>query len=53
LEPVSHKQTLQNKYKDLVIMKTQLFKLHTNNKHLIAKNVEVEKVIKKVEALQQ
>ncbi len=34
-------------------MKTQLFKLHTKNKHMVVEGVEAEKVIKKVEALQQ
>ncbi len=34
-------------------MKTQLFKLHTKNKHMVAKSVEVERAINKVEALQQ
>jgi hypothetical protein len=34
----------------MATMKTQL-KLQTKNKHLVAKNVEVERVIKKAEAL--
>ncbi len=34
-------------------MKTQLLKLHIDNRHLVAKGVEVEKVIKKVKVLQQ
>jgi hypothetical protein len=34
-------------------MKAQLLKSQTKNKHLVAKGVEVEKAIKKVEALQQ
>jgi dynactin complex subunit len=33
-------------------VKTQFLKLQTKNKHLVAKNVEVERVIKKAEALQ-
>jgi hypothetical protein len=32
-------------------VKTQLFKLQTKNKHVVAKGIEAEKVIKKVEAL--
>jgi hypothetical protein len=35
----------------LADVKTQLLKLQTKNKHLVAKGVEVEKVIKKAEAL--
>ncbi len=34
-------------------MKTQLLKLQIENKHLVAKSVEVEKAIKKVKTLQQ
>ncbi len=34
-------------------MKAQLLKLQTKNKHLVAKGVEAEKVIKNAEALQQ
>ncbi len=34
-------------------MKTQLLKLQVKNKHLVTKSVEVEKAIKKVQALQQ
>ncbi len=33
-------------------MKTQLLKLQAKNKHLVVKNVEIEREIKKVEALQ-
>ncbi len=33
-------------------MKTQLFKLQVENKHLVAKNVEAERVIKKAKTLQ-
>jgi len=43
---------LHNRDKDLATMKTQLFKLHTKNKHMVVEGVEAEKVIKKVEALQ-
>jgi len=32
-------------------VKAQLLKLQTENKHLVAKGVEVEKAMKKVEAL--
>jgi hypothetical protein len=51
LELVSKKQALQNKDKDLATMKTQLFKLQVENKHLVAKNVEAERVIKKAKTL--
>lgn len=34
-------------------MKTQPLKLQTKNKHMVVKGVEVEKTIKKVQALQQ
>ncbi len=34
-------------------MKAQLLQMQTQNKHMVAKGVEVERVIKKVEALQQ
>ncbi len=44
---------LQNRDKELATVKAQLLKLHTKNKHLVAKGVEVKKEIKKVEALQQ
>ncbi len=37
----------------MATVKTQFFKLQTKNKHMVAKGVEVEKVIKKVEDLQQ
>jgi hypothetical protein len=33
-------------------VKVLLLKMQIENKHLVTKNVEVEKVIKKVEALQ-
>ncbi len=49
---MNHKQALPNINKDLTNVKTQFFKLKTKNKHLLVKSVEVEKVIKKVEALQ-
>ncbi len=53
LELVNHKQALQNRNKELVIEKTQLLKLQIENKHLIAKGVDVEKIINKAKALQQ
>jgi hypothetical protein len=34
-----------------MIVKTQLLRLQIENRHLVAKNVEVEKVIKKAKAL--
>jgi len=52
LKLVSHKQALQNRNKDLITVKTQLLKLQAKNKHLVVKNVEVERAIKKDEALQ-
>lgn len=52
LELVSHKQPLQNRNKDLATVKTKLLKLQVENKHLVDKSVEFERVIKKAEALQ-
>jgi hypothetical protein len=52
LELVNKKWTLHNRDKDLATVKTQLFKLHTKNKHMVVEGVEAKKVIKKVEALQ-
>jgi hypothetical protein len=52
LKLVSHKQALQNRDEDLITVKTQLLKLQAKNKHLVGKNVEVERAIKKDEALQ-
>ncbi len=49
---VSHKQALQNRDKDLAIMKTYLLTQQKKNKHIVAKGVEVERTIKKVETLQ-
>jgi hypothetical protein len=37
--------------KELATMKVHLLKLHTKNKHLVTKGVEVKKAIKKVEPL--
>jgi hypothetical protein len=42
---------LQNRDKELTIVKVQFLKLHIEDKHLVAKGVEVKKAIKKVEAL--
>ncbi len=53
LKLVNHKQTLQNRDKELAIVKARLLKLQIKNKHLVAKGVEVEKTIKKAKALQQ
>jgi hypothetical protein len=49
---VNTHQTLQNKYKELAIAKAHNLKLQTNNKHLVTKIVEIEKIIRKVEILQ-
>ncbi len=43
---------MQNKYKELAIAKAHNLKLQTNNKHLVTKIVEIEKIIRKVEILQ-
>jgi hypothetical protein len=42
---------LQNRDKDLVVIKAQLLKQQKENKHSVAKVVEVERIIKKVETL--
>jgi hypothetical protein len=52
LKLVSHKQALQNRDKELAIVKTQLFKLQTKNKHFVAKSVKAERVIKEAKVLQ-
>ncbi len=52
LKVVNHKQALQKKNKELVIVKAQLFKQQAKNKHLIAKGVKTERVTKKNETLQ-
>jgi hypothetical protein len=44
---------LQNRDKELAIAKAHNLKLQTNSKHLVAKIVEADKVIKNIEALQQ
>ncbi len=44
---------MQNKDKELAIAKAHNLKLQTDNKHLVAKIVEIDKVIRKVEVLQQ
>jgi hypothetical protein len=41
---------LQNRNKELAIVKTQLLQLQIDNKHLIAKGVDAEKAIKKAKA---
>jgi hypothetical protein len=51
LELVNHKQVLQNRDKDLIVIKAQLLKQQKENKHSVAKVVEVERIIKKVETL--
>jgi hypothetical protein len=43
---------LQNRNKDLAIVKAQLLKQQEENKHLAAQGVEVERVIKKEKTLQ-
>jgi hypothetical protein len=43
---------LQNKDKDLVVVEAQLLKQQQENKHLVVKVVEVERVIEKAETLQ-
>jgi hypothetical protein len=46
---MSHKQALKNIDKDLITtVKTQFLKLQTKNKHMVAKSVEVERVLVKV-----
>ncbi len=49
---VNTKQTLHNKDKELVIIKVYNLKLQIDNKYLVAKIVETNKVIKFFEALQ-
>ncbi len=51
LELVSHKQSLQNRDNDLVVIKAQLFKQHAKNKHLVVIGVEAKRTNKKVETL--
>jgi hypothetical protein len=51
LELDCHKQALHNKNNDLTTMKTQFLKPQVENKHLVTKNVEAERAIKKVKAL--
>jgi hypothetical protein len=48
---VSHKQTLQNKDKELDVLKAHLLKQQAKNKHLLAKGVEGKKIIKKTKTL--
>jgi hypothetical protein len=38
---------MQNKDKDLAIVKTKLSKLQTKNKHLVAKGIEAKRPFKK------
>jgi hypothetical protein len=40
---------LQNRDKDLIIVKAHLLKQQIKNKHLVAKGVETKRAIKKVE----
>jgi hypothetical protein len=42
---------LQNRDKDLAIVKTQFLKLQIENKHLVTKGVEAKKGTKKAKAL--
>jgi hypothetical protein len=41
---------MQNMDKELAIIKVQNLKWQVDDKHLVAKNIEVDKAIKKVEA---
>ncbi len=52
LKLVNHKQALLNRDTNLHVVKTQLSKQQAKNKHLVAKGVEAERVIKKAETLQ-
>ncbi len=48
LKLVSHKQALQNRDNDLVVIKAQLLKQQAQNKQLVVKGVEAKKKSKKL-----